>query len=292
MTARATTGVILTVFVCLAGLARVSASAGATWSGSAKCEVAITGAGYTDQQTQVWTMTGAAPTKSGAFNVYPGTWTVTGRGSLVRTQGSQTLRADWQRNVSAMSAPLSVVTRASDGAVLIVTGHAQLRAKDGIAGNQETSVDGRPTTRKAFAVEAFEWAFPSMQGAARSTHLSGQKSDAPPGSFGPMQPAGASVRVNCTWDFQQASGATAAQAPLQELAAQRAQRSTGPSTGGRQKSDTAVNRKDPWDDADSHLTPRHAIAVRIARFTAFVWLAPLAPGLPQEKRVGIRSFPI
>jgi hypothetical protein len=211
-----------------AGLGLAQAAAAATWSGSATCDVTVTGPGYSDQQTHKWTMTGGAPTKSGAFDIYPGTWSVTGGGSLERTQGSQTLRAEWKRSVAGMSAPISVVVRASDGAILIGSGHAQLRAASAVAGKQEVRVDGKVTSSSEIGLEAFEFAFPSSQGAAKSKHVSGQKSDSPSGSFGPMQPAGSKVQVSCRWDFQQ-GGAVAA--PQSSSAASTATTTSG--GGGR-----------------------------------------------------------
>ena len=193
--------------VGFAGLSHGQTTATKTWSGSATCEVAVTGSGYTDQQTHQWTITGGAPTKSGAFDIYPGTWRVTGGGSFERTQSSQTLRAEWTRSVTGMSAPISVVVRASDGAILIQSGHAQLRAKNAVTGTQEVLIDGKVESQVPIGLEAFEYAFPSSRGAAKSTQISGQKSDAPVGSFGPMQPAASRVHVTCRWNFHQGGAA-------------------------------------------------------------------------------------
>jgi hypothetical protein len=194
-----------------AGPSPAQTTAPKTWNGSASCDVTVTGPGYNDQQTHKWAMTGAAPTKSGAFDIYPGTWSVSGGGSLDRTQGSQTLHAEWKRSVAGMSAPISVIVRASDGAILIGAGHAQLRAANAVSGTQEVRVDGKVTGHSQIGLEAFEYAFPSTQSAAKSTQVSGQKSDSPSGSFGPMQPAGSKVQVSCNWSFQQGGGAAVPQ---------------------------------------------------------------------------------
>jgi hypothetical protein len=192
--------------LCLILLSSAAATsvhaAGPVWSGSARCDVTTTGTGYTDRQTHRWTTTAGAPTKSGAFNIYPGTWSVSGGGSLDRSQGDQTLHAEWTRTVAGMSGPISVVVRASDGVILINAGHAQLRAKDALTGSQEVRRGGHAISSTKIGAEAFEFSFPVIKGNSGSTHLAGQTSDAPKGSFGYMQPGGATTQVNCSWDFQ------------------------------------------------------------------------------------------
>ncbi len=85
------------------------------WSGSARREIAVQGPGYSEQQTPTWTMLGGAPTKQGAMQIQAATWTVPGKGSREKTQGQQTLKAQWTTNVPGMSAPIAVLIRASDG---------------------------------------------------------------------------------------------------------------------------------------------------------------------------------
>jgi hypothetical protein len=186
-----------------ASLGFAQAPPAANWRGWATCDVTVAGPGYRDQQTHKWRTTGSAATKRGAFDIYPGTWSVTGGGRLERTEGSQTLRAEWKRSVADMPAPISVGVRASDGAILIAAGHAQLRAANAVTGTQEVRIDGKVTSRTPIGLEAFEYTFPSSQAAAKSPHVSGDRSDSPVGSFGPMQPAGSKVEVRCLWDFQQ-----------------------------------------------------------------------------------------
>jgi hypothetical protein len=231
------TAILALAFLGSVGPGLAQSTAPETWRGWATCDVTVTGPGYRDQQTHKWRTTGGAPTKRGAFDIYPGTWSVTGGGSLERTQGSQTLRAEWKRNVAGMPAPISVVVRASDGAILIGSGHAQLRAANAVTGTQEVRVDGRVTSRTPIGLEAFEYAFPSSQGTAKSVHVSGQKSDSPSGSFGPMQPAESTVQVQCLWDFQQRGAASlgGAPRPLESAPA-----STAP-TGCNQSSSAKTN---------------------------------------------------
>src|SRR5688572_5866822 len=78
----------------------------APWAGWARCQITVQGPGYTDRQTHTWTIAEGAPTVQGAFHVYAGTWSVVGAGSLSRTQGTQTLRAQWATNTPAVSAPI------------------------------------------------------------------------------------------------------------------------------------------------------------------------------------------
>lgn len=173
-----------------------------TWSGSARCDVTVTGTGYTDQLTHTWQTTGGATTQRGAFVIYPGTWSVSGGGSLDRTTGDQTLHAQWTRSVDGMSAPISVVTRASDGVVLIQADHAQLRGRGAVSGSQQVRRAGQVISSVTIAAEAFEHAFPAIKGNSTSTQLEGQATDTPKASFGYMQPGNSSVRVSCAWDFR------------------------------------------------------------------------------------------
>jgi hypothetical protein len=187
------------------------------WSGWARCQVTVQGPGYSDQQTHTWTLTGGPPTVEGAFRVYPGTWSVVGSGSLQRSQGSQTLTAQWATNGAPMNAPIAVFVRASDGRMFIQARHAQLRAAGAIQGYQQVTIDGKPQTPGKVAAEAFEWAFPLVEVSPSTPTANGSSAPAVNGSVGPMQPAGSSASASCTWQFGQGS---AAPAPPTALAAQ------------------------------------------------------------------------
>jgi hypothetical protein len=189
----------------------------AGWSGWARCQVNVQGPGYSDQQTHTWTLTGGTPTVEGAFRVYPGTWSVVGSGSLQRSQGTQTLTAQWATNGAPMNGPIAVFVRASDGRMFIQARHAQLRAAGAIQGYQQVTIDGKQQTPGKVAVEAFEWAFPLVEVSPSATTATGSSAPAVTGSVGPMQPAGSSATASCTWQFGQGS---AAPAPLPALAAQ------------------------------------------------------------------------
>jgi hypothetical protein len=178
-----------------------------SWSGWARCQINVTGHGYTDQQTHTWTIRSGAPTVAGAFHVYQGTWSVVGGGSLQKTQGNQTLAARWSTNTQGMSAPIAEFVRASDGRMFIQARHAQLRSAGGIQGYQQLTIDGKPQKPGAIGAEAFEWAFPDVVVSRPNPNASlvanGSNTSAVKGSVGFMQPAGSQGAAACTWQFSQ-----------------------------------------------------------------------------------------
>jgi len=178
------------------------------WAGWARCEIQVQGTGYSEQQTHTWTMTGDAPSSEGAFRVYAGTWNVVGKGSLQRSQGSQSLVAEWAINATR-PAPLAVFVRASDGRMFIQARHAQLRQAGAIAGYQQQIIDGKPQSPGKIGAEAFEWAFPVIDAAATSTTVNGSSTPAVNGSVGYMQQGGARGSASCTWQFGQGAAAPA-----------------------------------------------------------------------------------
>ena len=182
-------------------LAQTAKSPTEGWSGSAKCEVKVQGAGYSDRQLHTWTMAGGTPKVEGAFRVYPATWTDTGEGSFQRTQGNQTLSAQWTTNAPGMDAPIGVFLRASDGKLIISSRHAQLRARNAITGEQRQTVDGKPRTPTPIGLEAFEFSFPVVEGTSKTRTISGTSTPAVTGNVGPMQPAGATATASCSWKF-------------------------------------------------------------------------------------------
>jgi hypothetical protein len=202
---------LVLVVVCAAA---VRAQPPATWSGWARCDVAVQGPGYSDRQTHTWTMAGGTPTVEGAFRIYPASWSVVGAGSLQRTQGTQSLTAQWAANVAGVSAPLALFVRASDGRMFISARHAQLRAAGAVAGYQQLVVDGVPQTPGQIAAEAFEWAFPTIDVDPKLLTASGSKTSAVNGSVGVMQPAGSQVTASCTWQFGQGASGPPPPPPL------------------------------------------------------------------------------
>lgn len=237
----------------LADAQQSGAGSQANWNGWARCEISVSGQGYSDQQTQTWTLTGGAPTMEGAFRVYPATWSVVGGGSVQRSQGTQTLTAQWARTAQGLSAPLAVFVRASDKRMFIQARHAQLRAAGAVSGYQQLTIDGKPQLPGKVGAEAFEWSFPVVevprpQPDANLT-ANGSSTPAITGSVGFMQPADTQARASCTWHFNQGDSAPA---PPPAVAAQPVPTPAGTSTstsppagqtssGGNQTSSGAAN---------------------------------------------------
>jgi hypothetical protein len=186
-----------------------AAQAGPNWNGWARCQIVVSGPGYSDQQSHSWTLTGAPATAQGAIRIYPATWTDVGSGSLQRTQGSQSLAAKWTTSAQGLSAPIAVVARASDGRLLIKSSHAQLHPRGAVTGTQQVTIDGKMQPPGTISLEAFEWSFPVIDDVATITRTSGTSTAPVTGKVGPMQPANARGTVSCAWQFVR-SGTTAA----------------------------------------------------------------------------------
>ena len=191
----------------LAGSSLSQSAVNSPWSGQAQCKVTVRGPGYSHQETHTWTLTGGAPTLQGAIHVFPASWSVTGQGSLQRTQGSQTLNAQWTTSGSLPNASLGLFIRASDGKLVLKSVHAQLRVKGGVSGTQRLTISGVPQTPGPISGEAFEWTFPGSEVAGNSTTIAGSSTNATNGAVGPMQPGGSQGTAACTWNFAAASGA-------------------------------------------------------------------------------------
>jgi len=206
----------LTVCALLASQRAATQTPPPSWAGWARCQVDVQGPGYVERRVHTWTSNGGTPTVEGAFRVYPGTWSLVGGGSLQRTQGTQTLVAQWAINGTMTNAPLAVFVRASDGRMLLQARHAQLRAAGAVAGYQQQIIDGKPQTPGQLLGEGFEFAFPLIDAPATDKSVSGSSSPPVNGSAGFMQPGGARATAACTWTFGQG---TAAPAPPPALAA-------------------------------------------------------------------------
>lgn len=238
----------------------------APWSGWARCEINVSGQGYSDKQTHTWTISSSASAVSGAFRVYPATWSVVGSGSVQHTQGTQTLVAQWATNALNISAPLAVFVRASDGRMFIQARHSQTRARDSVTGYQQLTIDGKPQKPGRISAEAFEWAFPVVEVSRPKPGdpLVANGSNAPPvnGSVGYMQPAATHATASCTWQFGQGS---AAPAPPPTVAAQ-----STPTPAGSQSSGQSSNTGGACIGAPGGLPPSASSSPTVT----ISWTAP------------------
>ena len=196
------------VAAALAISAAVTAASGGAavppaWSGSASCTITVTGPGYQHSETQRWAVGGPTSVR-GAFRLVPSRWTDTGSGSSHVTQGDQSRDITWTVKAAA-AGKFQFVVRASDNKLVIGQANAQLRVANGITGTQQLTIGGVAQTPGAVGLEAFETQLPPIVAASTSRTVSGST---PPtrvaGSFGPFQPAAATVTKSCTWKFTKA----------------------------------------------------------------------------------------
>ena len=204
--------VVISYVAALAPWAVAQASAPqAPWSGWARCEITVTGQGYSDQQTHTWRISSGSSTVTGAFRVYPATWSVVGSGSVQHAQGNQTSTAQWTTDAQNLSAPLAVFVRASDKRMFIQARHAQTRAPHSVNGYQQLTIDGKPQKPAIIAAEEFEWSFPvvavSRPKPGAPLVANGSSLPVVNGKVGFMQPAGTQASASCTWQFGQGSAA-------------------------------------------------------------------------------------
>jgi hypothetical protein len=202
------------VAIALASMAAAQQSASqGPWGGWARCEINVSGQGYSDHQTHTWTISSSTSTVSGAFRVYPATWSVAGGGSVQRSQGNQSSVVQWATSAQNLSAPLAVFVRASDGRMFIQARHTQTRAPGAVSGYQQVTIDGKPQKPGPISSEAFEWAFPVVEVSrpkpSDPATANGSSTPLVNGKVGYMQPAGTQATASCTWQFGQGSAAPA-----------------------------------------------------------------------------------
>ena len=257
----------------------------ASWSGWARCEISVSGQGYSDQQTHTWTMSGGTPTVSGAFRVHPATWSVVGGGSSQRTQGNQTLTVQWATNAPNLSAPLAVFVRASDGRMFIQARHAQLRAPQAVTGYQQLTIDGNPQMPGRVGAEAFEWAFPVVEVSrpkpGANAIANGSSTPVVNGKVGFMQPAGTQATASCTWKFGEGS---AAPEPPPTVAAQ------ATPTPGAGVATTPPLGQGSSNTASCVSAPQALVATAAAGNVTLKWSAPTT-GVPTSYVVQAGSQP-
>lgn len=188
------------ILFALAHLATVTfVPAADQWTGEIRCEINVTGDGYSHQETQNWRLTGAAPTQQGSMTIYPASWSAVGQGWHDRTNASGSRRiSSWTANVSGQSAPIAFVLPPS-GELFVQLWHAQLTAPGGYVGTDQYIQNGVTQVPQRLTSTLYEWQFQRIPGQPSDTQLKGSHTVQSTAFLGPLQPGGAQVTVTCTW---------------------------------------------------------------------------------------------
>jgi hypothetical protein len=168
------------------------------WTGSVRCELSSTATGYSHRETQTWTLNGAAPTRQGAFNVYPATWSVTGQGTHDRTREPNRRAAQWTANVQGVSAPVSLHVTPS-GQLIAQLWHSQLSSPGGYTGTDQYFNSGVPQPQARLVATVYEWQPQKVEASPRDTRITRTSTIEVKGQLGPMQPPEAQSSVSCSW---------------------------------------------------------------------------------------------
>lgn len=196
-----------TVFVgpLLAALVLPAVAGAQNWTGSMRCEISVDASGYTQRETQTWTLTGGAPTQQGAFEIYPATWTVTGQGNFDRTNASNARRvASWTSSVPATNAPIAFRTTPA-GRRVVQLWHSMLSMHRAYSGTEQYFQQGVPQPPKVFEATVYEWQPAHIEVALADTRISGSQSKQGKHQVGPVQPSEAMANIACTWSFGRGS---------------------------------------------------------------------------------------
>ncbi|MEZ5498271.1 MAG: hypothetical protein R3E77_02455 [Steroidobacteraceae bacterium] len=170
------------------------------WQGSIRSEITVVAQGYSHQETQTWTLAGAAPTVQGSVRSYPATWTVTAQGSHDRTRNSDRRIAQWSANLSSPVAQAPIgFTVMPNGALNVGKWHAQLTVSGGYSGTDQFIISGAPQTQQQLSATVYEWQFPKIEDRASATQLTGSNTTQVRTQVGPLQPSDAVVTVTTTW---------------------------------------------------------------------------------------------
>lgn len=185
-------------------LARAQAPAAtANWTGSIRCEINVTADGYSHQETQTWTLTGAVPTQQGSMTIYPATWSVTGQGWHDRSRGSNRVVSKWiakvpGQNNAPVRAPVAFMLNAN-GQMFLQLWHAQLTSGGGYTGTDHYFSDGVSQPERRLAQTVYEYQFPKIEAAPTDTQITGTDTREVKMGVGPWHPGDAQVMVTLTW---------------------------------------------------------------------------------------------
>lgn len=189
--------VVACFFIVIAG--SNSFGAEANWVGTIRCEIDVTGPGYSHQETQTWTLAGTPPTQQGASKIHAAKWAVTGQGRSDRTNASQSRRiASWTASVSDRNAPVSFLVTPT-GQLVVQVWHAQLTAQGGYTGTDQFIQNGVTQPPQRLVATLYEWPFQKIEGKPTDTQLTGTSRSEVRAFVGPLQDGQAKVTINFAW---------------------------------------------------------------------------------------------
>jgi len=181
------------------GVTPASAQQLANWTGAIRCEIRAQAEGYSHQETQVWTLTGAAPTIMGSVTAYPAAWSVVGRGQHDRTRLSTRRVAQWTASVPSVTAPIGFTLQPGGLRFDVTKWHAQLTGRGGYVGTDQFIQSGVSQASQRLEMTVYEWQFPKIEASTSQTQLTGSNTTQAKAFVGPLQPGEAVATVTCTW---------------------------------------------------------------------------------------------
>jgi hypothetical protein len=206
----------------------------ANWTGAIRCDIQSTAPGYSHQESQTWTLTGAAPATQGSVTVYPATWSVSGQGSHDRTRNATRRVAQWTASVAGpnapTNAPIGLTRHAVGGQFDVAKWHAQLTVGGGYTGTDQFINDGVPQSVNRLAATVYEWQFPKIEAAQTQTQLTGSHTTSTKAQVGPLQPDDANVTITCSWSLARGSAPPLPPLPPPAVSQPSSPISSGPAT--------------------------------------------------------------
>jgi hypothetical protein len=187
----------------------VYSQAPSIWSGQAQCQLNFQNPDYAHQETQTWTITGPSTSAPDTIQVYPGTWSASGKGALQRIQGPLAQAAQWSSAVPNTNAPIAIFIRASDKRLIIKLWHSQLSVPGAITGIRQVSTAGAAPTQSTIGNAGWEWPFPAIEDVGTSTSVVGSGTIVVSGGLLPMGSPAVNATATCKWQFSKGSGGSA-----------------------------------------------------------------------------------
>jgi hypothetical protein len=176
------------------------------WSGQMQCVIVADApsAGYRDEQTQTWVVTGP-PTPRADFRDYPVTWTVTGSGHRTPPPGaSAAATADTWTRTGTANGTITLFVPVGTKTLRIAAGQKPLKAVGGLSGATTGLANARAAVAAVpFGADVDEWRFQyvDVADALAQTSLNGARTNTRSDLVAWRQPAGAAVTETCTWNL-------------------------------------------------------------------------------------------